>query len=86
MLGEEVGDIVVIECKDTSAGKVMHQYIYEFDGPLIMKNTTDSQLKASIGVRANNDASECNFGLLHDSLSIMGRGHLHRAADQAMCQ
>ena len=64
MLGVEVGEIVVIEWEDTGAGKVMHQYIDELDGPLSMKNTTDAQLKASIGVRANNDASECNFGLL----------------------
>ena len=85
MLGEEVGDIIVIECEDTSVGKVTHQYIDELDSPLSMKNTTDAQLKASIGVRANNDASEHNFELLNDSLSIIGLGHLHRAAGQANC-
>ena len=85
MLGEKVGDIIVIECDDVSAGSVMNKYIDELDSPLSMKYTTDAQLKASIGVRASNDTSERNLGLLIYSLSIMGWDHLHRAAGQAMC-
>ena len=30
ILGEEVGDIIVVECEDKGAGKVTHQYIGEY--------------------------------------------------------
>ena len=31
VLGEEVGDIIVVECEDKGAGKVTHQYIGEYN-------------------------------------------------------
>ena len=50
-----------------------------------MKNTSAEHLKASVGMKANNDDSKRNFGLIDDAIFIIRHGNIHRAG-QAMCQ
>ena len=78
MLGKEIGDIIIIECEGMSACKVTHQYIDELVGSLSIKNTSTEHLKASIGMKANDE--------LNDTISIMGHDDIHKAGGQAKCQ
>ena len=75
VLAEKVGNRVCLELLDPK--KALHYYLSAVDGKFSAKNITEDVRKASIGMRANNDPSEGNFGCFSEAFQYcrgMGLG------------
>ena len=66
-LAEKVGSRACLEFMDTRKSLSMH--LSAADGKFSVKNTSEDVRLASIGIRANNDPSEGNFGVFSEAFS-----------------